>query len=72
MPTVQTKSTPVIPPEVLLELAKLVERLAKKARDPEAMRLAAEEMDLAREEHRKRSGETSIAVDLVRASRDEP
>ena len=72
MSTIDSKSTPVIPPEVLLELAKLVDRLAKRTRDPESLRLAAEEMDLTREELRKRSGELNVAVDLVRESREEP
>ena len=44
----------------------------KELRDPEAMRLAAEEMDLACEELRERSGELNVAVDLVRESPDGP
>ena len=72
MSTVENRSTPVIPPEVLLELAEVVERLSEAPRHPEAMRLAAEEMDSACEELRERSGELNVAVDLVRESPDEP
>ena len=35
------------------------------------MRKACEEMDRAREELRKRIGETNIAVELIREARDE-
>jgi hypothetical protein len=65
------EKTSAIAPELLAELEEAVERLMKGVRDPEVMRQAAEEMDAAREELRKRHGEMNIAVDLVRESRDE-
>jgi hypothetical protein len=70
MPTVEEESA--IPAEVVAELEEAVDRLMKGIRDPEIMQQAAQEMDTAREELRKRHGEMNIAVDLIRESRDEP
>jgi hypothetical protein len=72
MATVESQSTPAIPTEILAEIAIIVDRLVKRIRDPEAMRLVVEEMNSAREGLRTRSGEMDGAVDLVRGSRVEP
>jgi hypothetical protein len=70
MPTVEEEST--IPAELVAKLEEAVDRLVRGIRDPESMRDAAREMDAAREELRKRQGEMTIAVDLIRESRNEP
>ena len=58
-------------PEVMAELQAAAERAAQGIRDPEAMRQACERMDRAREEMRRKCGERSMAVDLIREVRDE-
>ncbi len=72
MPIARGQSRPVVTPELVDELEQVVDHLAGGSRDLEAMQRAAQEMDLAREEIRNRSGDLSVAVDLVRKSRDEP
>jgi len=49
------------------ELQAAIDRVLKGARDPEAMRRAAERMDRMREAMR----ETNVAVELIRETRDE-
>jgi len=58
-------------PAIMAELTHAIDNAVKGVRDPEAMRQAAERMDRMREEMRQRTGEVSIAVDLLRESRDE-
>jgi hypothetical protein len=48
-----------------------IDRVLKGARDPEAMRLAAERMDRMREEMRQRVGNVDLAIPLIRETRDE-
>ena len=68
MSTVEKPSA--IPPEVMAELQEAVENAAKGVRDPEKMRLAAEEMDRTREQIRRRIGVVDFAVPTIRALRD--
>ena len=58
-------------PDLVAELEDAVRRVVTGVRDPELMRQAAEEMDAGREEIRNRLGEMSIAVELVRETRDQ-
>jgi hypothetical protein len=51
----------------LAELQEAVDRKLRAVRDPDAMRRAAERMDRMRESLPK----TSVAVELIRAGRDE-
>lgn len=60
-----------IPQEDLDALQEAIDRAANGIRDPEAARKACEEMDRAREEMRRTYGERTLAVDLIRDSRDE-
>ena len=60
-----------IPQDGLDSLQEAIDRALKGIRDPEAARKACEEMDQAREEMRSRYGERSLAVELIRESRDE-
>ena len=52
------------------ELGEVIARLMKGVRDPEAGRKAREEMDLMREETRRRIGIVDIAVGLIREARN--
>lgn len=52
------------------ELQEIADRAAMGVRDPQDMRKAVNEMNLAREELRKKIGTVSVAVDLVREARD--
>jgi hypothetical protein len=52
-------------------LARSLERVATKKRDPERMRKAIEEMDRSREETRKKIGTVDVAVDLIRDARNQ-
>jgi hypothetical protein len=58
-----------IPKEVLVELARTLERVSLGVRNPEAAKKACERMDRAREELRKKFGE--FAVPFIREFRDE-
>ena len=69
MLTVEKNSS--INPELVAELEDAVRRLATGVRDPQLMRQAAKEMDAGREEIRNRLGEMSVAVDLVRETREQ-
>jgi hypothetical protein len=66
-----TTNPSVIPAGLLAELQKAVESAARGVRDPEAAKRACERMDRMREELRQRQGEMTVAVDLVRDTRDE-
>ncbi len=56
-------------PEIRAELESAVRALSQ-PRLPEAMREAAERMDRMREELRRKHGEMTIAVDLIREVRN--
>ncbi len=71
MTPAETKTSVVIPPEVMAELIAAAQRAAAGVRDPEIMRQACERMDRMREEIRKKHGELNIAVDLIREVREE-
>jgi hypothetical protein len=62
MNTTEARDTVVSP-----DLQEAVDRVLKGARDPEAMRRAAERMDRMREA----MPETNVAVELIREARDE-
>jgi hypothetical protein len=62
---------PPTDPVVIAELTHAIENVVRGIRDPEAMRRAAERMDRMREEMRQRTGQVSVAVELLRESRDE-
>ena len=62
MSTTETKDPGVSP-----NLQEAIDRALKGARDPEAMRRAAERMDRMREA----MPETNVAVELIREARDE-
>jgi hypothetical protein len=67
-----TAEDPVNIPQADLDaLQEAIDRAVKGIKDPEAARRACEEMDRAREEMRRAHGERSLAVDLIRESRDE-
>lgn len=60
-----------IPADLKVELQKALNDLSKGIRpSKEESKKAAAEMDLMREENRKRFGEVNIAVDLIRHGRD--
>jgi hypothetical protein len=60
----------VIPPDVAAELRHVLADFTGGIRDPEAARLAREEMDRIREENRRLFGEQDAAVELIRQGRD--
>ena len=62
---------PTIPAEILAEMHARAERAAQGIRDPEDARRACERMDRAREEMKRRIGETDLAVELVREARSQ-
>jgi hypothetical protein len=59
-----------IPEEIKTELRQTLDDLVKGIRRCDKMNAACERMDRMREENRKLSGEQSIAVDLIRETRD--
>jgi hypothetical protein len=61
----------IIPDDVKAELQEALDNIAKGVRDPEKMKAACAEMDCMREENRRLFGETNIAVELVRRTRDQ-
>jgi hypothetical protein len=69
---VNTTKTPLgtFPDELKSELHKLLENPKGGITDPEAARRAREHMDRIREENRKLVGESDIAVELIRQTRD--
>jgi len=67
-----TETGPGIPEEVRAQLQQTLDDLVRGIRRPDKMRAACERMDRMREENRKLFGEQSIAVDLIRETRDHP
>jgi hypothetical protein len=53
------------------ELQKILADAAKGNREPEKMRVACAEMDRLREELRQKIGTVEVAVELIRAGRNE-
>jgi hypothetical protein len=66
-----TETTTGIPPDLAAEFQEALDDLAKGIRRPEKMQAACERMDRLREENRRLFGEQSIAVELIRQTRDE-
>jgi hypothetical protein len=66
-----TETAAVIPPDLAAEFQETLDDLVKGVRRPEKMRAACERMDRMREENRRLFGEQSIAVELIRQTRDE-
>jgi hypothetical protein len=60
----------IIPEDVKAELREALDDLAKGIRRPDKIRAACEHMDRIREENRKLFGESNIAVQLIRETRD--
>jgi hypothetical protein len=60
-----------IPEAIKAELRQTLDDLVKGIRRPEKMRTACERMDRMREENRKLLGEQSVAVQLIRETRDQ-
>ena len=60
-----------IPEEIKAELQQTIDDLMKGIRRPEKMKAACERMDRMREENRKLFGESNIAVELIRQTRDQ-
>ena len=56
--------------ELMQLVVKNLERASKGERDPDAMDQALKELDLGREELRKRIGTVNIAVDLIHHARN--
>jgi len=67
-----TETVPGIPEEIKAQLRQTLDDLEKGLRRPDKMKAACERMDRMREENRKLFGEQSIAVDLIRETRDHP
>lgn len=65
------KDERVFPPEIHAQLEEAIRRAMSGVRDPGAMQMACERMDRMREQLRQKHGEMNIAVDLIRAVRDE-
>ncbi|MBA3314991.1 MAG: hypothetical protein M3552_20040 [Planctomycetota bacterium] len=72
MSTVEHTLGHTFSPEVRAELDEAIRRAMSGERDPEVMRKACERMDRMREELRRKYGEMNIAVDLIRAGREDP
>ncbi len=58
-------------PDLAAELQEALDDLAKGIRRPEKMQAACERMDRLREENRRLFGEQTIAVELIRQTRDQ-
>jgi len=69
MKTAET-TTGIFPEDVKAELQKALENTQGGITDPEAAQRACERMDRIREENRVLFGETDIAVELIRQTRD--
>jgi hypothetical protein len=67
----KTTETSVIPAELKAELQEAIENAVKGTRDPEKARAACAEMDRLREENRRLFGERTIAVELIRQTRQQ-
>jgi predicted TIM-barrel fold metal-dependent hydrolase len=61
-----------IPDDVRVELQEALDDLAKGIRRLDKVKAARAHMDRIREENRKLFGEKSIAVELIRQTRDHP
>jgi len=68
----ETEFTAAIPDDVKAQLRQTLQDLAKGIRGREQLKTACERMDRMREENRKLFGEQSIAVALIRETRDRP
>ena len=68
----KTTETPpgTIPDDLKADLQKLLENPKGGITDPEAAKRAREHMDRIREENRKLFGESDIAVEFIRQTRD--
>jgi hypothetical protein len=66
----QSEESSPFTPEIMAELQEGIERAMKGIRDPEAMRIACERMDMTREEVYRRNGLLDFAVPTIRALRD--
>jgi hypothetical protein len=62
---------PAVPAGELADRKRAVEDMIRGVRDPDAMDLAAREMDEGRAEIRRRLGELNIAVELTDPDEDE-
>ena len=69
MKTTETP-TSIFPDDVKAELQKALENTKGGITDPEAAKRACDRMDRIREENRALFGETDIAVELIRQTRD--
>ncbi len=67
----ETTTSGIIPDYLKAELEEALASIAKGVRDPQKMKAACEEMDRIREENRQLFGESDIAVELVRRTRDQ-
>jgi hypothetical protein len=66
-----TQTATALPPDLAAEFRDALDDLAKGIRRPEKMQAACERMDRLREENRQLFGEQTLAVELVRQTRDE-
>jgi hypothetical protein len=64
-------TVPGIPDEVKVQLRQTLDGLMSGVRRPDRMKAACERMDRMREANRTLFGEQSIAVDLIRETRDQ-
>jgi len=69
MKTTETP-TSIFPDDVKAELQKALENTKGGITDPKSAKRAREHMDRIREENRKLFGESDIAVELIRQTRD--
>jgi hypothetical protein len=60
----------IIPDDVKAEIQAALDDIAKGIRRPDKIKAACEHMDRIREENRKLFGESDIAVELIRQTRD--
>jgi hypothetical protein len=71
MKRAETTTSGIIPEYLKAELEEALENIARGVRDPRKMKAACEEMDRIREENRRLFGETDIAVELIRQTREQ-
>jgi len=65
-----TETNVVISDDVKSQLRQTLDDLVKGVRRPDKMKAACQRMDRMREENRKLFGEQSVAVDLIRETRE--
>jgi hypothetical protein len=70
MGVTNTEAITGIPDELRAELQEALDDLAKGIRRPDKAKAARARMDRIREENRRLFGEQSVAVELVRQTRD--